>query len=71
MLETAQNQRIPKYIEMTFHIDQNKSKTFWGDETLKNEHEMLFDEWDNKGDSRYTKKFYGVTYAIQFNHTKL
>lgn len=68
MLETAQNQRIPEYIEMTFHIDHEQSETFWQDKNLKNEQEQLLDEWNPDGRSRYTKKFYGIKFAIQFNY---
>jgi hypothetical protein len=68
MLETAKNQKVPSYIEMTFHISKKHSETFWADKELQNEHEQLFNEWEQDGKSRYTKKFYGINFAIQFNH---
>ena len=70
MLKIAETQEVPKYVEMTFHISKKESESFWEDESLSNEHRLLFDEWemDSKKSSRYTKIFYGIKFAIEFNH---
>lgn len=68
MLETAQTQTVPNYIEMTFHINHEQSETFWQDESMIKDRTTLLDEWDADGKSRYTKEFYGIKYAIQFNY---
>lgn len=68
MLETAQTTEVPKYIELTYNIDEEQSKEFWADKGLKKEHELLFEEWDSEGRSRYKKTFYGIKFAIQFNY---
>lgn len=71
MLETAnQSKKIPKYIEMTYHINANQSNAFWDNKALKHEHEMLLDEFESEGKSRYTKTLYGVKFAIQFEYNR-
>lgn len=68
MLETAQTMEVPKYIELTYHIDEEQSKEFLADIDLK-EHALLLEEWDNEGRSRYKKTLYGIKFAIQFNYS--
>jgi hypothetical protein len=69
MLATAQTLEVPKYIELTYHIDKEQSKEFWADKSLKKEHKLLLDEWDSEGKSKYKKTFYGIKFAIQFNYS--
>ena len=71
MLETAQTIEVPKYIELTYHIDEEQSAEFWANKSLKKEHGLLLEEWNSEGKSRYKKTLYGIKFAIQFNYSKL
>ena len=66
MLKTASTQKPPKYIEHVFYISIEQSEYFWQNKDLKNEQEQLLKEWNPGEKSRYTKTFYGIRFAIQF-----
>lgn len=68
MLKTAQDGAVPNFVELTYHIDKEKSKEFWGNKSLKHEHNLIMDEWEPVSKGRYKKTFYGIKFAIQFNY---
>jgi hypothetical protein len=70
MTETAEKISLPKYAEFTIGINKEESESFWSEERFKKEREILFDEFDLIGESKYTKVLYGIRFAIQFTYTK-
>ena len=66
MLEIANNQETPSFIDMVFYINQEKSKEFWAEAANKKERNILLDEWDSPEPKYYTKKLYGIQFAIKF-----
>ena len=71
MIETVQNtEAIPKYITLTYHVNNDvNSKDFWDNKELLPEQEILLNEWTSPKEGLYTKTFYGVKFAIQFEKT--
>lgn len=70
MIETAEKISLPEGFEVTIGIGKEKSKLFWSEEKFKKDRQILMDEFEYDGQSRYTKIIYGIRFAIQFTNTK-
>lgn len=68
MLETASNGKVPKYVELCYYIDKEETKNFWSDGNKSGEKQMIFDEWETMGGSRYRRRLYGIWFVIQFSY---